>query len=91
MPGGVPDGGSWGRSWDHFGFQGRPRGVPGTPGDEKVSKMDLRTPPQGPSWEAKWRLFVNLVGLFSYRFFDYGFRGLQVQFEVDLGRLLEGF
>ena len=31
-------GGSWGRSGDHFGPRGCPRGVPGTPGAEKVMK-----------------------------------------------------
>ena len=30
--------GSWGRFWDHFGSRGCPRGVPGTPGAEKVTK-----------------------------------------------------
>ena len=49
---------------------GVPKGVAGTPGDEKVSKRDKLDPPQGPSWEAKFGLFVDFVGLFSYCFFE---------------------
>ena len=73
-------GGSWGRSWDHFGPQGRPRGVPGTPGDEKESKTDLATPPPGTSWEAKFVLFVDFVSLFPVVFLSVVLEGLQVQF-----------
>ena len=57
-----------------------PKGVPGTPGDEKVSKMDFATPPQGLGWETKFELFVNFVGLFSYSFFECRFGGLRVEF-----------
>ena len=46
-----------------------PKGVPGTPGDEKVSKIDFATPPQGPGWETKFGLVVDLLCLFSYCFF----------------------
>ena len=73
-------GGSWGSSWDHFGPQGRPRGVPGTPGDEKESKTDFATPPQGPSWEAKFGLFINFVALSPIFFFSVVLESLRVQF-----------
>ena len=84
-------GGSWGRSWDHF----FPKGVPGTPGDEKVSKkcrkLTSRPPPQGPGWETKFGLFVDFVRLFSNCFLSVVFEGLRVRFYVDLGRFFEGF
>ena len=61
-----------------------PKGVPGTPGDEKVPKTDFATPPQGPSWETKFGLFVDFVGLFSCRFFG-------CRFGRPLGTILSGF
>ena len=61
-----------------------PKGVPGTPGDEKVPKTDFVTPLQGPSWETKFGLFVDFVGLFSSRFFD-------CRFGRPPGTILSGF
>ena len=49
-------GGSWGRFRDHFGSRGCPRGVPGTPGAEKVTKSSLDP-----------RLFPKLWGTKHFR------------------------
>ena len=61
-----------------------PKGVPGTPGHEKGSKTDELQPPPGPSWETKFGLFLDFVGLFSYRFFD-------CRFGRPPGTILSGF
>ena len=78
-PGGVPEALGGG-----LGTILAPKGVPGTPGDEKGRKRTSYNPPQGPSWETKFGLFVDSVGLFSSRFFD-------CRFGRFPGRILSGF
>ena len=51
---------------------------------KKCRKLTSRPPPQGPSWETKFGLFVDFVGLFSCRFFD-------CRFGRPPGTILSGF
>ena len=90
LPGGGP-GAPWERSWDHFGFQGRPRGVSGTAGDEKELKTNFATPPQGPIWEAKFGFFFDFVGICFIVLLSVVLEGLRVEFYADLGRFLDIF
>ena len=78
-PGGVPEGLGGG-----LGTILTPKSVPGTPGDEKVPKIDFATPPPGTQLEVKFGFFVDFVGFFSYCFFE-------CRFGRPPGGLLSGF
>ena len=51
----------------------------------------MSDPPQGPSWEAKFKLIVDFVGLFLIVFLNVVLESLRVQFYVDLMRFSIGF
>ena len=83
MPGGVPEtlGGGLGTIL-------APRGAPevsqGRPETKKSRERTSRPPPQGPSWEAKFGLFVDFVGLFRIVF-------VECRFGRPPGFILSGF
>ena len=83
MPGGVPEalGGGLGTILAPRGARRRKR----------VKNRTWRPPPQGPSCEAKFGLFVDFVSLFSNCFLSVVFEGFRVRFYVDLGRFFKGF
>ena len=85
-PGGVPEALGGG-----LGTILAPKGVPGTPGDEKKSKTDEFAPPPAPSWETKFGLFVDFGGLFSHRFFDCRFGRFPGRISSGFGVFLDTF
>ena len=83
--GGVPEG--RGRSWDHFGSQGCPSGVPGTPGAKKVTKS-LFVPGSFPIPGVSPNCTFSVLFRFSWCLFVDVFRK---RFRTPLGTMFRGF
>ena len=85
-----PDGpgGSWGRSWEHFGTRRSPRWVPGMPGAKKVMKRSsiLRSfPSLGGTPKSYIVTFSNVCNVFWNTFPTAVFEGLRTAFLKDFG------
>ena len=63
-----------------FWRPGAPQRCPRDARRRKRVENGLRDPPQGPSWEAKFKHFIDFVGLFSIVFLSVVLEGLRVQF-----------